>query len=180
MPSSQEINQVKENLADLKIFFSDVYTQGRVIIPQVFESLGLIDDKDLKLITTVNMYTNALIVVNNQVSLYLGAAIGGFLLLTPQSLNGSFYNVMDCYDKTYQESLVSLNNYETNTENHWYNYCTGTIYTPNGFSTPSVELSQLASTQFFKKTDPIYQAKLDAALISLEQSLRYSLTSNPA
>ena len=167
MPTSQELDKVKENLADIITFISSINLQGKNII--------LNSSVSNNFQAAINLYTNALKSVNNPVSNYVAASIGGYALLTPSSLLVTFNNIQDAFDAIYSQSINELNNFQINTESFWFNMCIGVIYTPNGFSTLSVTLNELVSAQFFKETDAIYAEKLNAALVALDESLKFSL-----
>ena len=180
MPTQQEVDQVKENVQNLRIFFNSIYTGGTTVISSVFTSLGRVDDADLHLQTTLNLYSNALVTTNSVVSNYLAAAVAGYRSLTPESLSGTFTSVADCFQKTYLEADAYLIRIENDpaacrTAACWYNTCTGIIYTPTSTSTLAVVQNELSTTQFIKSTDADYQDKVNLALAALEASLRNAL-----
>jgi len=175
MATEQEINKVIENVRDLRVVLSNLYTDGKQVITSVFQSLNREDNIDLKLQCSLNLFSNALFSYRNLVSDYLAAAIAGYKELTPEILSGTFTSVNQCFDSVYLQATIALNELESNTVAYWYNQATGTIYNPNGFSTVNVAVSDLASTQFIKTTDDNYEDKFAVALNALEESLRYTL-----
>jgi hypothetical protein len=175
MPTPQEVDQVKENIKDLRVFLNSIYTEGTSVISSVFASLDKTDDTDLGLQITINLYTNALVTINSVVSNYSAASIAGYKDLTPENLSGPFINVADCFQKTYLQADSYLNSIETNVEAYWYNTCTGQIYFPSYNYILSVILSELASTQFIKNTDANYTEKVNLSLAALDVSLRNAL-----
>jgi hypothetical protein len=172
MPTQQEVDQVKQNVQDLRVFFNSIYTGGVTVISSVFASLGRSDDIDLHLQTTLNLYSNALVTTESVVSNYLAASVAGYRSLTPESLSGTFSSVADCFQKTYLEADAYLINIENDPASCWYNTCTGIIYTPTSTSTLSVVQNELSTTQFIKSTDADYTDKVNLALAALEASLR--------
>ena len=180
MPTQQEVDQVKENVQNLRIFFNSIYTGGTTVISSVFTSLGRGDDADLHLQTTLNLYSNALVTTNSVVSNYLAAAVAGYRSLTPESLSGTFTSVADCFQKTYLEADAYLISIENDPAACWYNTCTGIIYTPTSTSTLSVVQRELSTTQFLKSTDADYPDKVNLALAALEASLRNALQETEA
>ena len=175
MPTQQEIDRVKQNVQDLRIFFNSINTGGVTVITSVFASLGRVDDVDLHLQTTLNLYSNALVTTDSVVSNYLAAAIAGYKALTPESLYGNFAKVADCFQKTYLEADAYLISIENEPASSCYNTCTGIIYTPTSTSLLSVVQNELSTTQFIKSTDADYNYKVNLALAALEASLRNAL-----
>ena len=175
MATEQEVNKVIENIRDLRVVLSNLHSEGKLIIASVFQSLNKEDNVDLKLQCSLNLFSNALLTYHNLVSDYLAAAIAGYKELTPETISGTFTSVTQCFDTVYLQATIALNDLEFNTEAFWYNQVTGTIYTPNGFSTVNVAVSDLSTAQFIKTTDSNYEAKFTVALNVLEESLRYTL-----
>lgn len=175
MPTQQDIDKIRENIQDLRVFLKDINTQGLSVISSVFASLGKTDETDLGLQTTVNLYSNALVTTNNIVSIYIAATITGYNNLIPESLSKPFTSVADCFNKMFLQAENDLNIIEINPTLYWYNTCTGTIYFPNSSAILSVVLAKLASTNFIKSTDADYTDKINKALAALEASLRKSL-----
>lgn len=174
MPTQQEIDQVKENVQDLRIFFNSIYIGGLSVISSVFSSLDKVDDADLHLGITLNLYSNALVTTNSIVSNYLAAAIGEYKVSTPYSLSGTFANVVDCFQKTYLEADAYLITIENDPLGSWHNVCTSIYFTPTSPAL-SVVLSALSTAQFIKSTDADYTDKVNLALAALEASLRNAL-----
>ena len=174
MPTQQEVDQVKENVQDLITFLNSIYTGGLSVISSVFTSLDKVDDADLRLATTLNLYSNALVTTNSIVSNYLAAAIGGYIVLTPESLHGTFTNVADCFQKTYLEADAYLIRIDNDPLGSWHNVCTSFYFTPTSPAL-SVVLSALSTTSYIKSTDADYTDKVNLALAALEASLRNAL-----
>lgn len=171
MPTQQEVDKVKENLIDLITFLSSLKFQGASIIqnyaapvPNNFQ-------------TGINLYSNALTTLQNVNSNYLAATIAGYTMLVPANLTVNYLTILDAYNAIYDQSIISLDSFIDNAEACWYNMCTGTIYTPNGFYNLSVTLNEIANASFYKETDAIYNTKLNEALVALEDSLKYSCRS---
>jgi len=169
MPSTQEVDKVKENISDLLIFLSNLNSQGNIIIQN---NPGTATNNFQ---VGINLYTNALVSLQNPASKFLAATIAGYFILVPESLNITISSIPEAFNKIYDQAVVSLNSFQTNAEACWYNMCTGTIYTPNGFFIYNVTLNELSNAQFYKETDAEFNDKLNIALSALEESLKFSL-----
>jgi len=81
MPSTQEVDKVKENISDLLIFLSNLNSQGNIIIQN---NPGTATNNFQ---VGINLYTNALVSLQNPASKFLAATIAGYFILVPESLN---------------------------------------------------------------------------------------------
>ena len=183
-PTSEQIQQVQKNLANLISLNNYLLEGGNMRIENAFTLLSMNDDTDPGIDVGANLLDSAFLMAGDLfpggviAATFACAVVANYTTVTPPSLLGTASNLLDRFQLTNYQFNSDLEMFHSNVEQYWDVVYGGSVVNAFGTTPVSGSLSDLANVVIPGPDDEGFQNLVNILVYGTDQVVWFTLLKN--